>query len=117
MLTKEEEAFLIYWENNREKQRKTYRQFLLGIPIALLFVLPIAVNFFAGWYKRADMVRGGQEFNPGVLLAALLLITGFIAIFSRRFRWDQNEQRYRELLAKKKRQPDPEKNDGGAAIG
>ena len=89
---------MIYWENNREKQRKTYRQFLLGIPIALLFVLPIAVNFFAGWYKRADMVRGGQEFNPGVLLAALLIITGFIAIFSRRFRWDQNEQHYKETV-------------------
>ena len=116
-MTEDEKKFMAWWELNRDKQKKLVRQWFVGLPIGLIFVIPIIVNLSSGWYKRADMVRGGQEFNPGVLLAALLIITGFIAIFSRRFRWDQNEQRYRELLAKKKRQPDPEKNDGGAAIG
>ena len=45
-----------------------------------------------------------SDFNPGVLLLALLLIVGFIAIFSRKFKWDQFEQRYIELQAKKERQ-------------
>jgi hypothetical protein len=99
MLTEEEEAFIEYWKANRERQKKTYRQFLLGIPVALLFVIPILVNFFSGWYKRATMMAHTSSFNPGVLFIALLLITVFIAIFSRRFRWDQNEQRYTELLA------------------
>jgi uncharacterized membrane protein len=40
---------------------------------------------------------------------ALLLITVFIALFSRKFRWDQQEQRYIELLAKKKRDSSAEK--------
>ncbi len=109
MLTEEEEAFIIYWKNNRDKQKRTFRQFLLGIPLALLFVIPIALNFFSGWYKRARMIMNTSDFNPGVLLFALLLIVVFIAIFSRKFRWDQYEQRYIELLAKKKKLENDEK--------
>ena len=110
MLTDQEEAFITYWAANREKQKRTFRQFLLGIPLALLFVVPITLNFFSGWYKRATMMRNTQDFNPGVLLLALILIVVFIAIFSRRFRWEQNEQRYIELLAKKERLEKTEKN-------
>jgi hypothetical protein len=109
MLSKEEEAFIAYWEANRERQKRTFRQFLLGIPLALLFVIPIALNFFSGWYKRAAMVSGSSEFNPGILLLALLLIVVFVAVFSRKFKWDQYEQRYIELLAKKERQKSNEK--------
>jgi hypothetical protein len=101
MLSKEEMDFLEYWKRNRVKQKKIFRQFLLGIPVALLFVVPIAINFSSGWYKRARMVANTSDFNPAVLLVALLLITGFIAIFSRSFRWDRNEQRYQELEAKR----------------
>lgn len=90
-----------YWEKNREKQKKTFKQLLLGIPLALLFIIPIAINFFSGWYKRASMEANSGEFNPLVLLIALLLIAGFVAIFSRRYQWDRNEQHYRELEAKK----------------
>jgi len=110
MLTEQEEAFITYWAANREKQKRTFRQFLLGIPLALLFVVPIALNFFSGWYKRATMMRNTQDFNPGVLLLALILIVVFISIFSRKFRWEQNEQRYIELLAKKERMEKTEKN-------
>jgi hypothetical protein len=103
MLSDHEEAFITYWAANRDKQKRTFRQFLLGIPLALLFVIPITLNFFSGWYKRAAMVRDTPDFNPGVLLLALVIIVVFIAIFSRKFKWEQNEQRYIELLAKKKR--------------
>ncbi len=109
MLTEEEEAFIIYWKENRDKQKRTFRQFLLGIPLALLFVIPIALNFFSGWYKRARMIMNTTEFSPGVLLLALVLIVVFIAIFSRKFKWDQYEQRYIELLAKKKKLEKDEK--------
>jgi H+/gluconate symporter-like permease len=109
MLTEEEEAFLIYWKNNRDKQRRTFRQFLLGIPLALLFVIPIALNFFSGWYKRATMIQNTSEFSPGILLLALVLIVVFVAIFSRKFKWEQYEQRYVELLSKKRKQEENEK--------
>ncbi len=104
MLSEDEEAFITYWRLNRDKQKRTFRQFLLGIPLALLFVIPIVINFFSGWYKRAKMMSRTSDFNPGVLLLALVLIVIFIAIFSRRFKWEQNEQKYIELLARKERQ-------------
>jgi hypothetical protein len=109
MLNKEEEAFINYWKANRDKQKRIFRQFLMGIPLALLFVIPIGINFFSGWYKRAAMVSNSPDFNPGVLLLALILIVVFIAVFSRKFKWDQREQRYRELLAREEKQKESEK--------
>jgi membrane protein YdbS with pleckstrin-like domain len=109
MFTEEEQAFINYWKLNREKQKRTFRQFLVGIPVALLFVIPIAINFFSGWYKRASMISRTSDFNPGVLILALILIVVFIAIFSRKFKWDQYEQRYVELLARKKREEEAKK--------
>ena len=104
MLSEEEESFIKYWKANRDKQKRVFRQFLLGIPLALGFVILICINFFSGWYKRAAMVSNTSEFSPGTLLLALSLIVVFVAIFSRKFKWEQYEQRYTELLAKKKRQ-------------
>ena len=80
MLTEEEKSFLVYWENNRDKQKKTFNQLLIGLPIGFLFSLPILVNFFSGWYKRADMV-GRSQFNPGVLIAAILAHRYFLRHF------------------------------------
>jgi len=101
MLTQQERDFIRYWESNRLRRKKIVRQFLVGIPIGLLFVIPITINFASGWDKRAQMEANNQEFNPIVLLIALLLIVGFTAIFYQRHQWDQYEQRYRELLARK----------------
>ena len=103
MLSKEENDFIRFWEANRLRRKKTVRQFLLGIPAGLLIVIPIVINFASGWYKRANMEANSQDFNPGVLLVALLLIVGFTAIFWQRHKWDQYEQRYRELLARRDR--------------
>ncbi|MBS1934304.1 MAG: hypothetical protein JST96_09925 [Bacteroidetes bacterium] len=108
MLTEDEERFILYWEQNRDRQKRTFRQLLVGIPIGLLFAVPIFVNFVSGWYKRADMESNTQEFNPAVLLVALLLIIGFIAIFSKKHQWDMREQHYRELLAKRSKNVEKE---------
>ena len=100
MLTTEEKNFIEYWERNRDKQKKTVRQLLIGIPVGLVFAIPICINFFSGWYKRAAMVRNTDDFNPLVLIIALLIIIGFIAIFSKRHQWEMHEQKYQELLAR-----------------
>ena len=100
MLTQQEKDFIRYWAANRLRRKKVVTQFLIGIPIGLAFVIPIVINFASGWYKRAEMEANSQDFNPIVLLVALLLIVGFTAIFYQRHQWDQYEQRYRELLAR-----------------
>ncbi len=101
MLTREEMDFIQYWEKNRDRQKKVFRQFLIGIPVGLLFTIPIVVSLASGWYKRATMEANSGDFSPGVLLVALLLIVGFTAIFSKRHQWDMREQHYRELMARK----------------
>jgi len=103
MLSKEENDFILYWERNRLRQKKLFRQFLVGIPIGLLFVIPTVISFTSGWYKRADMEANSADFNPMVLFVALLLIVGFTAIFYQRWKWDQYEQRFRELVARRDR--------------
>jgi hypothetical protein len=103
MLSKEENDFIRYWEKNRVRRKKTVRQFLLGIPAGLLIVIPIVISLVSGWYKRANMEANSQDFNPAVLLVALLLIVGFTAIFWQRHQWDQYEQRYQELVARRAR--------------
>jgi hypothetical protein len=103
MLTQQEKDFIRYWAANRLRRKKVVTQFLIGIPIGLAFVIPIVINFASGWYKRAEMEANSQDFNPIVLLVALLLIVGFTAIFYQRHQWDQYEQRYQELLAREAR--------------
>ncbi len=97
MLTQPEKDFIIYWEQNREKRKKFFWQLLIGIPVGFLFVIPIIINFFSGWYKRAEMVitSGGL-----MLIISFLLIIIFVAVFSQQHKWDMHEQKYRELLAK-----------------
>ena len=111
MLTPQEEAFIRYWEENRSRHKKIFRQFLVGIPVGLAFVIPILINIMSGWDNKVDKLYdepGNQTGSPYgdksllmVLMVAMLLIIGFTAIFYRRYKWDQYEQRYRELLIKR----------------
>ena len=104
MISQKDRDFIQYWEQNRDKQKRTFRQFLVGIPIGLLFAIPIFINFSSGWYKRAAMQRNTDEFSPVVLLVALLIIIGFVAVFSKKHQWDMREQHYLELKAKLKKE-------------
>jgi len=103
LYTEDEKKFIEYWRENRDYQATLTYHLLFGLPIGLLFSLPIVINFLLGrlWYKRADAV-GLSQFNPAVLIIAVMVISVFIAIVNRRFRWEKLEQQYLELLARKK---------------
>jgi hypothetical protein len=103
MLSKEDEAFIDYWEKNRLRRKKLFRQFLLGVPLGLLIAVPTVISLTSGWYKRAYAEANSPDFDPRVLFFALLLIVVFTAIFWQRHKWDQSEQHYRELLARRDR--------------
>jgi uncharacterized membrane protein len=101
MLSEQEKEFVRYWERNRLKQKKVFRLFLVGIPAGLSFAIPITISVISGWHKRAMMeANNPQDFNPLILIIALLLIVIFVAIFSKYHQWEMREQRYRELIAK-----------------
>ena len=113
MLTERDRQFIAYWRQNRTREKKTLRQLLVGLPLGLLFAIPIVLNFSAGWDKRATMwARGHADDNTAtVLIIAALIILVFVAIFSKRHRWEMNEQAYRELEVKEQQ----EKEEAGAA--
>ena len=100
MLTPQEEAFIRYWEENRSRQKKVFRQFLVGIPVGLGFIIPILIMVFSGWDKQVSDPSEDKSLMM-VLMIALLLIVGFTAIFYQKYKWDQYEQRYKELLNKR----------------
>jgi hypothetical protein len=103
-ISEDERKFLLYWEKQRLKDKRLTNQLMFGLPIGILFSIPILINFFLGkfWYKRADAV-GISQFSPTVLVIAVLLITVFVALLNRRFRWERLEQQYLELKAKEKK--------------
>lgn len=105
MLTTRDENFIKYWEVNRLRKKKVIKQLSVGLPLAVVLVVTIFLNFFSGWYKRADMAR--SEEAPTLILVLLigaLLIVVFVVIFSARHRWEMNEQQYKELLSRRDRQ-------------
>ena len=101
MSKEEEKMFMEYWETNRLKEKKLLKQLFIGLPIGLLFGLPVIIILFSGkfWYKRADMAANAQ-LNPFVLLAAVMIIAVFVAIFYKRHQWDMKEQQYLEIKAR-----------------
>lgn len=105
MLTKEETSFIEFWEKNRLRKKQVWRQLSVGLPLAVLLVIAIFVNFFSGWYKRAEMTLHRENTSLVlVLLVAALLIVVFVVVFSVRHKWDMNEQQYKELLSRRNRE-------------
>jgi hypothetical protein len=101
MLDQKEKLFIEYWEMNREKEKSILYQLLTGLPMGLLFALPIIFILFTGryWFKRADMVAN-TELSAAVLVTAVLIIATFVAVLYKRHQWEMKEQQYKELKAK-----------------
>jgi uncharacterized membrane protein len=97
MLTQDEKNFIQYWEHNRIKKKNVLRQLSVGLPLGVLLVAAISINFFSGWYKRAQMMINTDPSLIIIIIIASLLIVVFITIFSARHRWEMNEQHYKEL--------------------
>lgn len=102
MLTDDEKSFIIYWEKNREKEKKIVSKFLYGSPYGLLFALPILVAvIFHDWYKNMIYI------SPTLITLIIIGVLGiavFYTLFSMQFKWDRNEQIYKELKFKQSRE-------------
>lgn len=99
-LSEAEEKYIAYWEKNRLREKRVLNQLLIGLPLGILFASPILLNLFSSWHKLAGIYKHMQV-NPVIIIIASLLIIVFIAVFSRRHKWEMKEQQYKEFLAKK----------------
>ncbi len=98
MLTNDEIRFIHYWEKNREKKSRFWSQLTGGLPMGLIFSLPILLAvIFHNWYKSMIYISNAQL----ILIAIVVFfIAIFYAIFRMRFLWERNEQLYKELKSK-----------------
>jgi len=116
MLTKKEEDFIAYWEARRVKKKRSIWQFSFGLPLGVMIVLALFVNIASGWYKRADMLlRSNASLIITIMIAAIGIVV-FISIFSARYQWEQNEQRYMELLNKRAHSEDNSAADDNSEV-
>lgn len=98
MITEQEKLFLDYWEKNRLKQKRSIYGIAVGLPMGILFGLPILVSvLFHDWYKTMIYISPSQIV---VVIIAVIAISLFIAIFKMKFTWENNEQLYKELKHK-----------------
>ena len=103
MFSKEEQDFIKYWEENRVKQKRFFKQIAIGLPFGVLFAVAMFLNFVSGWDKRVTSITKTYPSAKSliiVLIIAILAIVVFISVFSVRVKWEKYEQRYRELLSR-----------------
>jgi pilus assembly protein TadC len=101
MITKDEKLFLEFWERNRDKEKQFLRQLVTGLPVGLIFALPVLVAvIFHNWYKSMTYISGSQVI---VIIIGVLGVAVFFSVFRMRFKWERNEQLYKELKFKERK--------------
>lgn len=102
MKNREETEFIKWWEANRTKEKRWIRQLTVGLPVGIVFGLPILLSVvLRGWYKRMPYVSGGQL---TLIMMACLAIAVFYAVVRMHVKWEEKEQRYHEIMKKKEAQ-------------
>jgi uncharacterized membrane protein len=103
MISEKDNAFLLYWETNREIEKSFMSKLTRGLPMALLFGLPIILLvvviriFIPDWYMKISAT------SPGMFLTAVIAMIGvvlFYAYFRMQYKWEMNEQLYKEIKSK-----------------
>jgi hypothetical protein len=103
MISEKEKAFLLYWERNRAIENGFISKLTRGLPMALLFGLPIILLvlvvkiFFPDWYMKISGT------SPGTFLTAVIAMLGvvvFYSYFRMQHKWEMNDQLYKELKSK-----------------
>jgi len=106
MVTDQEQLFLNYWTANRDKQKKLFYRLTIGLPLGLVFAFPVLLSvIFHDWYKRMIFISSSQI---TLILITVLGIAVFFALFRMNFKWEENEQRFKELKFKQNKSDHPQ---------
>ena len=92
-----------HWEMVRESEGRFMSKLVRGLPVAMLFGLPIILSLIAvyvlspEWYSKISQAASGIL---GTLIIAVIITILFFSYFRMHFKWEMNEQLYRELKSK-----------------
>jgi len=105
MLNEQEIKFLHYWEQNRERENTFTRKLTGGLPMALIFSMPIVLSvvvvrlFLPEWYTKISKTTPGTFIT---IIFAMIVVALFYSFFRMQYKWEMNEQLYKELKAKER---------------
>lgn len=103
MLSEKEKAFMQYWERERVRLNKFSNKILAGLPMAIIFSMPILLFvvavylYFPEWYTKVSKTT--PETFVVVIVAVFLCIL-FFSYFRMQYKWEKNEE-YFEALKRK----------------
>jgi hypothetical protein len=103
MLSEQEIKFLQYWEQHRETENTFVRKLTGGLPMALIFSMPIVLSvvvvrlFLPEWYTKISKTSPGTFIT---IIFAMIIVALFYSFFRMQYKWEMNEQLYKELKAK-----------------
>jgi hypothetical protein len=107
MITEKERQFLRYWEANKDNENQFLHKLLAGLPMAIMFGLPIILLvvvvrlFFPDWYMTISQTTPGMFISA---IIAVLLIIIFYSFFRMQYKWEMNDQLYQELKYKESKE-------------
>lgn len=103
MLSEKDKDFIIYWEKEKERRSTFSAKLIDGLPMAALFCVPILLFitavylFFPEWYTKISSRLPGSIVT---IVIAVIICMLFFSYFRMQFKWESNEQLYRELKQK-----------------
>ena len=106
MLSEKEKQFITHWEKVRERENRVSDKIRNGLPMAVIFSLPVLLFIFSvriflpDWYTKISNTSSGTFV---AIIIALLLCILFFAYFRMQYKWEMNEQLYTELKNKENR--------------
>jgi hypothetical protein len=122
MLTEKDQQFIARWERVREQEAGFTHKLLSGLPMAMMFGLPVLVFFgvvfffIPSWFTTAthkstdvvvpEMTAKFMKLSSGDMLMvviAIIILIVFFSYFRMHYKWEMNEQLYKELLNKQKK--------------
>jgi len=94
---------MMYWEKEKEKRNTFSAKLIQGLPMAALFCVPILLFitavylFFPEWYTKVSSRLPG---SIATIVIAVIICMLFFSYFRMQYKWEMNEQLYRELKQK-----------------
>ena len=107
MITEKEKQFLRYWEANKANENKFLHKLLGGLPVAIVFGLPVIFSvvivrlFFPDWYMKISQTTPGMFISAIIAVGCIVL---FYSFFRMQYKWEMNEQLYQELKYKEEKE-------------
>ena len=109
MLSAKDKEFIAYWEKERERHNSVPARLIAGLPMAILFCIPILLLitavylFLPEWYTRVSNSMAGAMTT---IVIAFIICILFFSYFRMQYKWEMNEQLYKELKQKAAKTPE-----------